>query len=244
MRRYAAQSDTLAADHLHGRAIPTLLPSIALSDPYAQPGRLVYDRADPLATRWLPFGKVLPSPDWHNLVRLAGNFAFPDIRWNGCQPNQDVWQSKPIRPLDELKHAQAVLIQQDALRAVAHLKDTTILMLGDSVDRNLLQHLSMLYQTPAMTETYNGSTPDADQSRALGYPHLLSLPEPLNLNIVNGFFYGVMDKGEEFSSSHDWSAPGQAEDRVDELFKVYVDRKGLAPSLIALHSGSECQVWT
>lgn len=122
---------------------------------------------------------------------------------------------------------------------MAHLKDSTILILGDSVDRNSLQHLSMLYQTPAVTATYNGSAQDAEPSKALGYPHLLSLPEPLNLNIVNGFFYGVMDKGEEFSSSHDWSAPGQAEDRVEQLFKVYTDRKGYTPSLISLHSGSK-----
>lgn len=77
---------------------------------------------------------------------------------------------------------------------LSHLVNKTILVLGDSVDRNGLQHLAEMlglprYVTPYDDATKKGSIPWGWDER--GLPWVIEVPW-LGLTLSNGFMYGLV----------------------------------------------------
>lgn len=48
----------------------------------------------------------------------------------------------------------------------------------------------------------------------------------------------VQDDKDDFSTATDWHAPGQFEQRLEELFKPFMNQLNKTPDLISLHTGS------
>jgi hypothetical protein len=72
------------------------------------------------------------------------------------------------------------------------LRDQTILLIGDSVDRNGLEQLAQILDLQEMPTSYfnadhRGETPGWDTRNV---PHILEVPE-IGLTVVNVFFYGL-----------------------------------------------------
>ena len=185
----------------------------------------------------MPFDETISTPDWNGLLRIAGNLPLPDPNWNAAMPNPDSIVKTPQYPLSGYTATEREEIQQQMLQKVDHLRNTSILVLGDSVDRNAVDHFGIMFQTPTTQESFNGSDFDPLNTKSWGYPHIFHVGGEINFTIASGFFYGAMDDVDDFSFVHDWVAPGKAEDRIEELFKVFTDRRQMEPSLIVLHSG-------
>lgn len=78
--------------------------------------------------------------------------------------------------------------------ALSFLANRTILILGDSVDRNALQHLAVMLGLPREPVPYDdytkiGTVPDGWDNR--GIPWVVSVPW-LDLTFTNGFLYGLV----------------------------------------------------
>lgn len=139
------------------------------------------------------------------------------------------------------------------------LRGKTILILGDSVDRNSLEHLYQLVGAHVRSFFYNDINkppPPGWDPRSTPWEVNLGLLHPRNLNqtaaghqsefaglncrIINGFFYGL-DDIDEFSVQGDWHAPGLAESRVKELYEPMTKEFGMEdgeePAFISLQSG-------
>ncbi|GAA6063029.1 hypothetical protein JCM10212_001008 [Sporobolomyces blumeae] len=128
-----------------------------------------------------------------------------------------------------------------ARRDVAHLAwlaNRTVLVLGDSVDRNGLHHMAEMLGLPRYCVPYDdfankGHVPPGWDER--GIPWVIEVPF-LNTYFTNGFFYGLDDE-DNFRQQPDWHPPGKAEDRIDQLFKVHASQLPHPPSFISIHSG-------
>lgn len=136
----------------------------------------------------------------------------------------------------------------------------TILILGDSVDRNGLEHLAVMLGLPRYSVPYDdysrkGEVPKGWDGR--GVPWVIHAPW-LDLTLTNGFLYGLVrlflfsfsvsrteqtdtnkpkDDEDNFRQQPDWHPPGLAEERIDKLVKVHTDQLKYPPSFISLHSG-------
>jgi len=213
-----------------------------LEDPYSAPGHLQFDLAKPLDTRWVPFNTPektwRETPAWSDIFRLAGNLPYPqDPKWNGAAPYFTFDPETAKYPLDELPPSQREATRQKNLAMIPHLRNTTILLLGDSIDRNTVDQWAWLYQVAAVKDSFDGSPFDGGDPHTWGYPHVLRIEGDIGLTIANGFFYGSMDDENDFSFTEDWIPPGNAEERVTKLFKPLADRLDHPPSLIQFHSG-------
>lgn len=200
-------------------------------DPFSQPGYLSYDPQDPLAANWIPYAlpggaAVPPSPDWLDIVRTAADLRDPE--------------SKKL-PNEGARRRQAK--QQQALAQLAHLQKTSILLIGDSVDRNNIVYLAdnlgahFEFEADQYSDIARDDFWNFKEWDVRTIPHWFHLrPEKNNgveLHINNCFMYGL-DDVEEFSVQPDWHGPGRAEDRIDELCKPYVDQMPYPPSMIML----------
>lgn len=138
----------------------------------------------------------------------------------------------------------------------------TVLILGDSVDRNGLVHFCQLMDQQVVISLYEDikarpDPPVGDLTRGhgprfrgwdqRGLPHLCEIAlhgatgkNKVAMRVVNGFQYG-MDALDEFDTPDhlDWHKPGRIETRIDELFVPLLDQMGGTDSvdLIILHSG-------
>ncbi|GAA5876797.1 hypothetical protein JCM3774_003476 [Rhodotorula dairenensis] len=124
------------------------------------------------------------------------------------------------------------------VESLSWLANRTILVLGDSVDRNGLHHLAEMLGLPRYCVPYDdfdkkGVVPEGWDER--GIPWVIEIPW-LNTYFTNGFMYGLDDE-DNFRQQPDWHPPGKAEDRIDQLFKVHTDQLPFPPSFISVHSG-------
>lgn len=127
--------------------------------------------------------------------------------------------------------------KRDAV-ALSFLANRTILILGDSVDRNGLEHFATMlgldrYSVPYHDAKLKGFEPDGWDVR--GLPWVVRC-DWLDLTFTNGFLYGLDDE-DNFRAQPDWHAPGLAEERISKLVKVHTDQLKYPPSFISLHSG-------
>lgn len=133
----------------------------------------------------------------------------------------------------------SLFLQRD-MDKLAFLQNRTILVLGDSVDRNGLHHLAEMLGLPRYPVPYDdasakGKVPEGWDER--GIPWVVEVPW-LGLTFTNGFMYGLDDE-DNFRQQPDWHPPGKAEDRIEQLFKVHASQLEFPPSFISLHSGRE-----
>ena len=178
------------------------------------------------------------------LLRTGDNSPnIPYLGWNGAVPSftVDLWQP---RFLDGFPTEARNDAMQTASSLLSHLNNSTILLLGDSVDRNFVKQFAWIMQSEAHQESFDGSPVNVTDIKAWGQPHVCDVEGGISLTLANAFFYGVMDEVDDFSSAPDWLPPGKAEDRVDVLFKPFADRLERPVSLIQLHAGSTSMIIT
>ncbi|BGP57807.1 hypothetical protein JCM8202v2_005454 [Rhodotorula sphaerocarpa] len=130
------------------------------------------------------------------------------------------------------------LIANRDVDSLSWLANRTILILGDSVDRNGLHHFAEMLGLPRYCVPYDdfgkkGQVPAGWDER--GIPWVIEIPWT-NTYFTNGFMYGLDDE-DNFRQQPDWHPPGKAEDRIDQLFKVHTDQLPFPPSFVAVHSG-------
>lgn len=161
---------------------------------------------------------------------------IPWSDWNGAQPSftREKWQK---RELDSRSTEQRSRIQREALESVGTLCNSTILLLGDSLDRNFVDQFAWLTQAIHGQESFLGESFDKTSIKSWGLPHNAIIESDINLKIANLFFYGAMDEEGEFSDSADWLPPAKAEDRIEELFKPYSERLAHPVRLIQFNAG-------
>ncbi|GAA5912095.1 uncharacterized protein JCM6883_007109 [Sporobolomyces salmoneus] len=130
------------------------------------------------------------------------------------------------------------LIASQDLSSLSWLANRTILILGDSVDRNGLQHMAEMLGLPRYCVPYDdfsqkGIVPSGWDER--GIPWVVEIPW-LGTYFTNGFMYGLDDE-DNFRQQPDWHPPGKAEDRVSQLFLPHTSQLPHPPSFISIHSG-------
>ena len=163
---------------------PSWLSAASLSsevNPFLAPGYLDTNAEDPHAANWIPLdASIAPAPDWLRLLREALMLPHPD---------------PAKRPVKEPTQRAKQRAQQTALQQISHLRNTTILIIGDSVDRNQVIQVSELLgiRDDIKARRYDDiNDPDLRDWDTRGVAHLLQLPTPVNLNVANCFIYGLV----------------------------------------------------
>lgn len=206
-------------------------------NPYSLPGHLNVSFENCLDTRWVPHAPAESPPDWLNMLRAADNSpVIPWPEWNGALP-QFQPQAGQERELDEHDPEESNDIQQRAFESLLFLTNSTILLLGDSVDRNFVDQFAWLTQSVHSQESFLGDAFDQDSITSWDLPHTATINSDINLKIANLFFYGAMDEAGEFSEMPDWAPPAKAEDRIEELFKPFSERLAYPVRLIQFNTG-------
>ncbi|GAA5932462.1 hypothetical protein JCM1841_000589 [Sporobolomyces salmonicolor] len=168
---------------------------------------------------------------------LCDPFAEPGfLNYDESAPLSARWI--PFSPTCDPAPDWISLIAHQDISALSWLANRTILVLGDSVDRNGLQHMAEMLGLPRYCVPYDdfarkGQVPEGWDER--GIPWVVEIPW-LRTTFTNGFMYGLDDE-DNFRQQPDWHPPGKAEDRVDQLFKVHTDQLPFPPSFISIHSG-------
>ncbi|ORY41111.1 hypothetical protein BCR35DRAFT_311378 [Leucosporidium creatinivorum] len=181
-----------------------------------------------------PVTLVEPDP---TLDALCDPFAEPGfLHYDPDQPKAAKWI--PYSPSCEPAPDWLAAFAAQDKEQLSFLANRTILVLGDSVDRNGLEHLAVMLGLPRYPVPYDdfskkGFVPPGWDER--GIPWVVEVPW-LGTTFTNGFMYGLDDE-DNFRQQPDWHPPGQAEERVDKLFKVHTDQLPYPPSFISLHSG-------
>lgn len=163
--------------------LAALDPSL-MCDPFAEPGFLV---RRPLAL----FERL-----W---TWLTGEDCTQHV--DEREPLQTKWI--PYSPSCEPAPDWLSLIARRDLEATAWLANRTILVLGDSVDRNGLHHLAEMLGLPRYCVPYDdyskkGVVPPGWDER--GIPWVVEIPW-LNTYFTNGFMYGLVSRRAPFCAS-------------------------------------------
>lgn len=114
--------------------------------------------------------------------------------------------------------------------------NATILLIGDSVDRNTVSFTGDNVDSKAIKAAYEditNPTPAGWNDQSL--PRIVRVPA-LGLTVANCFMYGL-DDSIDFEKQVDWHAPGLAEDRIEQLCAPMVNQLDHPPTVIQLHSG-------
>ncbi|GAA94399.1 uncharacterized protein L969DRAFT_53057 [Mixia osmundae IAM 14324] len=201
------------------------------ANPYVEPGFLEYSALDPLQTRWRPYlTECVSPPDYLELLRLAcptertGTTDSEVFKADWLRYKHFDLSGQPERRYKGMTVGQIELSKESQLayRELTWLRNKTVLILGDSIDRNALEHLATLTDQTIMRTSYenahNQTIPTGWEERAL--PHIIHFKR-LNLRIISNFFYGADDRN-TFRIQSDWHPPGLFEDRVDQLFLPFI----------------------
>ncbi|GAA5899014.1 hypothetical protein JCM5296_006986 [Sporobolomyces johnsonii] len=231
------------------------------------PGRLLINLTSPLHTYWRPLAdescpplpKYLPAL-WtltHGTERRFPQYAAStfsdDYQLVAAQPFpaplSDSPSSPPSPPADPIPFLR---------KKRAH--PPTVLVLGDSVDRNGLVHFCQLFRRNVTISHYHdirrhppgpypadltkGHGPKFDGWDQRGLMHKCDIPFAdgggVAMRVVNGFHYG-MDALDEFDTPDhtDWHKPGRIEARIDELVVPAIEQLGGTETVdvVQIHSG-------
>jgi hypothetical protein len=227
----------------------------------------------PLHTHWRPLNEAecpaLPpylsslwelthGPD-RDLPRYADSVFSEDYRLLSASP-------EPF-PSSWLSSNNGSTIDHDPIYFLRKKRSTppTVLVIGDSVDRNGLVHFCQLFKRnvtishyhdihrhppdPPVGDLTKGHGPKFEGWDQRGLPHLCEIPfysekgrghSGVAMRIVNGFHYG-MDALDEFDTPDhaDWHKPGRVEVRIEELVVPMLEQMGGTDSVdvVQLHSG-------
>ncbi|WAQ90718.1 hypothetical protein PtA15_13A117 [Puccinia triticina] len=234
-------------------------------DPFAEPGTLAFNESFYNDAAWIPLTpSCSPAPDYLSALRL-----LRDVPISLSLAQREALIRRPTAPRppaavgEEAQNGfdrQAFDLWGRPYPDLAFLRGKTILLLGDSVDRNSLEHLHQLLHADVRSLHYTDihHPPPADwDPRSTPWEVNLGILNPrpysnasepdnhrafagLNCKLLNGFFYGL-DDIDEFAVQADWHGPGLAESRVRELYepmmRAYGNEDGEGPALIMLQSG-------
>ncbi|GAA5941078.1 uncharacterized protein JCM15063_000641 [Sporobolomyces koalae] len=236
---------------------------------FRAPGRLVLNLTSPLHTVWMPFDhkRCAPLPPYlPALWRLTHGDArrYLSFPKSFFPPEYAVMGSDPLpSPLFNLafppttKKADPIAF----LRKKRHDHPPTVLVLGDSVDRNGLTHFCQLFKRNVTISHYHdirkhppgpqppdltkGHGPKFDGWDQRGLMHKCDIPfaessGTVAMRVINGFHYGMDDLDEFNTPDHnDWHPPGKIERRIDQLVMPAVEQLGGADKIdvVQLHSG-------
>lgn len=106
-----------------------------------------------------------PSPDWLSAIR---NVIAPE-------------------------ESRLLLQQRKTLQQAAYFANATVLLIGDSVDRNIVQFMGENLHLPVRIGAYKDikdSRPPGWDERSLA--HVVEVPAPLHTTFANCFFYGLV----------------------------------------------------
>ncbi|GAA6016916.1 hypothetical protein JCM11491_006912 [Sporobolomyces phaffii] len=234
-------------------------------NPFQSPGRLVMNLTSPLHTLWLPLNpKTCPPlpPYLPALWRLTHgeDRKYPTYPASTFPEEYTVMSSEPLpSALHPLVHPPRSSSQSSDpvafLRKKRAQHPPTVLVLGDSVDRNGLVHFCQLFKRNVTISHYHdirkhppgpyppdltrGHGPKFDGWDQRGLMHMCEIPfydekgggnqekGTVAMRIMNGFHYG-MDELDEFNTPDhtDWHAPGKIEKRIDKLVMSAVEQLG------------------
>lgn len=227
----------------------------------------------PLHTHWRPLNEAecpaLPpylaslwelthGPD-RDLPRYAASVFSEDYRLLSASP-------EPF-PTSWLSPQNGSSSTDDPIYFLRKKRSTppTVLVIGDSVDRNGLVHFCQLFKRNITISHYHdihrhppdgtagdltkGHGPKFEGWDQRGLPHLCEIPfysekgrghSGVAMRVVNGFHYG-MDALDEFDTPDhaDWHKPGRVEVRIEELVVPMLEQMGGPDSVdvVQLHSG-------
>jgi len=240
-------------------------------DSLSASGTLRVNLTNPLSTKWLPFDpKCQPLPEylpalWH----LAhGSTAEPTYPLSGFNEDYLLVNAGPLpsQPVNEtLANITRATYDLDPVSFLQKKRKypPTVLIMGDSVDRNGLVNFCQMMKTnltishyadlnnhppgPVASDLTLTHGPKFDGWDQRGLPHRCEVGFAAEsgkagtaLRVINGFHYG-MDALDEFNTPghSDWHAPGRVEVRIDKLFVPMIDQLGGADKvdLIIFHSG-------
>ena len=141
-------------------------------NPYDEPGHLIWNKENSRTATWatFPSSNCDEAPDYFALLKTA----FDD--------------AEPANP--ELAAEKARAIEKTRF-----LRNQTLLLLGDSVDRNALFHLSDLMRAGVWPTGYHNASIVGveDGWDVRGSPHVLDQWQ-LQFRAYNGFFYGMVSR--------------------------------------------------
>ncbi|KAK4053855.1 hypothetical protein OIV83_001511 [Microbotryomycetes sp. JL201] len=244
-------------------------------DAHASNGRLLVNLTSPLHTHWRPFDESTCPPLPAYLPALwelthgsdrplptypASTFS-DDYRLVASDPIPSQW----LQAYNMTDRSAKGL--PDPIWFLRKRRSTppTILVLGDSVDRNGLVHFCQLFKRnvtishyhdihkrppdPPQGDLTRGHGPKFDGWDQRGLPHMCEIPHyspgsrstnGVAVRVVNGFHYG-MDALDEFNTPdhNDWHAPGRIEQRIEQLVVPFLEQLGGTDKVdvVQLHSG-------
>ncbi|KAM0792366.1 hypothetical protein ACM66B_005046 [Microbotryomycetes sp. NB124-2] len=245
-------------------------------DAHASNGRLLVNLTSPLHTHWRPFDESTCPPLPAYLPALwelthGSDRPLPTYPASTFSDDYRLVASDPIPP----KWLQAYNMTDRSakglpdpiwfLRKRRRSTPPTILVLGDSVDRNGLVHFCQLFKRnvtishyhdihkrppdPPQGDLTRGHGPKFDGWDQRGLPHMCEIPfyssgsrstNGVAVRVVNGFHYG-MDALDEFNTPdhNDWHAPGRIEQRIEQLVVPFLEQLGGTDKVdvVQLHSG-------
>ncbi|GAA5848454.1 hypothetical protein JCM8547_004518 [Rhodosporidiobolus lusitaniae] len=239
-------------------------------DALHEPGRLLINLTSPLHTYWRPLDekqcpplpKYLPSL-WD--LTHGDERGYPQYQAAVFSKEYQLIAAEPLprpptpppgsKPLPPSKPEDPIPFLRKRRRS-----PPTVLVIGDSVDRNGLVHFCQLFRRNVTISHYHdirrhppgpypqdltkGHGPKFDGWDQRGLMHKCELPyadgSGTAMRVVNGFHYG-MDALDEFNTPDhtDWHAPGRIENRIDELIVPAVEQMGGTDKVdvVQIHSG-------
>lgn len=232
-------------------------------DALHQPGRLLVNLTSPLHTHWRPFAesqcpplpKYLPAL-WqltHGVER-----SFPMYQSSTFSKEYRQVAAEPLPP--HLLASSPSTIDPIPFLRKRRRHPPTVLVIGDSVDRNGLVHFCQLFRRDVTISHYSditklppgpypadltkGHGPKHEGWDQRGLMHRCEIPfvdgSGTAMRVINGFHYG-MDALDEFNTPDhtDWHAPGRIENRIDELIVPAIEQLGGTDKVdvVQLHSG-------
>lgn len=139
-------------------------------NPYDEPGHFIWTEQNSRTATWslFPSSECSPAPDYFASIKLA----FEET--NADSPEQQK-------------------LKAQAIEETNFLRNKTLLILGDSVDRNALFHLSNLMGAGLWPSDYHNASlvGIAEGWDVRGVPHVLDQWQ-LAFRGYNGFFYGMV----------------------------------------------------
>ncbi|BGP13814.1 hypothetical protein JCM10213v2_001752 [Rhodosporidiobolus nylandii] len=241
-------------------------------DALHEPGRLLINLTSPLHTYWRPLAedrcpplpKYLPSL-WD--LTHGEDRGYPQYQASTFSKDYQLIAAEPLPPTapsslsaSASSSSSSAPVDPIPFLRKRRLHPPTVLVLGDSVDRNGLVHFCQLFRRNVSISHYHdirlhppppypadltkGHGPKFDGWDQRGLMHKCEIPyadgSGIAMRVVNGFHYG-MDALDEFNTPDhtDWHAPGRIERRIDELVVPAVEQLGGTDKIdvVQIHSG-------
>ncbi|GAA6004584.1 hypothetical protein JCM10207_000946 [Rhodosporidiobolus poonsookiae] len=236
-------------------------------DALHQPGRLLVNLTSPLHTYWRPLAedrcpplpKYLPSL-WD--LTHGDDRGYPQYQASVFSKEYQLIAAEPLPKPSPTSSSTSSSSTSDPISFLRKKRTSppTVLLLGDSVDRNGLVHFCQLFRRNVSISHYHdinrhppgpypadltkGHGPKFDGWDQRGLLHRCEIPfadgSGTAMRVVNGFHYG-MDALDEFNTPDhtDWHAPGRIENRIDELVVPAIEQLGGTDKVdvVQIHSG-------